>query len=97
MEAVVPFVPSEDDTLATPEPDSDAEAQDSGSRLRKRLRRRSSSSSTIDQPQSMLSTPVPRPEPDEPQRDDQYYMCDGSCILRVGNTLFNVSRLHVPS
>ena len=26
----------------------------------------------------------------EPVRDSDYYLSDGSCILRVGNTLFNV-------
>ena len=95
--AVVPFVPSEIDALASPEPDFNTEAQDPGSRVRKRFRRRSSSSVTMDQPQSLLSIPTPRPDSDEPQRDDQYYMCDGSCILRVGNTLFNVRSLHIPS
>ncbi|KAH7906716.1 hypothetical protein BJ138DRAFT_1161958 [Hygrophoropsis aurantiaca] len=27
-----------------------------------------------------------------PQRDESYYFCDGSCILRIENTLFNVHR-----
>ncbi|KIJ64415.1 hypothetical protein HYDPIDRAFT_90288 [Hydnomerulius pinastri MD-312] len=31
-------------------------------------------------------------EADVPQRDMKYYMADGSCVLRVGNTLFNVHR-----
>lgn len=26
-------------------------------------------------------------------RDDTYYMQDGSCVLQVGNTLFNVCRV----
>lgn len=29
-------------------------------------------------------------ELDVPRRDPQFYMADGSCLLRVGNTLFNV-------
>ncbi|KAL4073206.1 hypothetical protein V8B97DRAFT_197711 [Scleroderma yunnanense] len=86
--AIVPFVPSED-ALASSDPGSDTEAQDLGSRLRKRFRRRSSGSVTMEQPRPSL---YPRPDSDEPQRDDQYYLSDGSCILRVGNTLFNVHR-----
>lgn len=30
-----------------------------------------------------------------PVRDERYYMEDGSCVIRVGDTLFNVCRVHL--
>ncbi|KAG6332004.1 hypothetical protein ID866_7089 [Astraeus odoratus] len=93
MEAApVPFVPSEEDIMSSPEPDAefqDPERPTQTCPLRKRLRRRSSSPAvSVDQLQFSLS----RQGTDEPQRDTTYYMSDGSCILLVGKTLFNVHR-----
>ncbi|KAI6030591.1 hypothetical protein F5J12DRAFT_801583 [Pisolithus orientalis] len=80
----VPFIPTQDDVIAT-----------KSSPSRKRFRRRSSSSITMDQPLPSQATSCPDSS-SEPRRDDKYYFCDGSCILQVGNTLFNVRRSAVP-
>ncbi|KAF9220922.1 hypothetical protein BS17DRAFT_786220 [Gyrodon lividus] len=88
MDLVSPFIPSQPDALSpAPEEVQDPllSCQRSDSPLRKRARRRSSNSST------MVASNVSQ-DPDIPQRDAKYYMADGSCVLCVGNTLFNVHR-----
>ncbi|KAI6044753.1 hypothetical protein EDC04DRAFT_2877518 [Pisolithus marmoratus] len=90
---VVPFVLTAEDVPASPT--SDVGYLNQPSPARKRFRRRSSTSDSMDQ---LLPVPAPAPTPcqdsssSEPRRDDRYYFCDGSCILQVGNTLFNVHR-----
>ena len=91
--AVTPFVPTEHDALSTGTDIADllppAPSQRSESPITKRARRQDSCSSS-----SALGTfkPLSRlpQESDVPHRDPQFYMADGSCVLRVGNVLFNV-------
>ncbi|KIO06138.1 hypothetical protein M404DRAFT_999360 [Pisolithus tinctorius Marx 270] len=85
----VPFIPTQDDVPASPASDVGHRNQISPSR--KRFRRRSSSSITMDQPLPSQATSC-LDSSSEPRRDDKYYFCDGSCILQVGNTFFNVHR-----
>ncbi|KAH7885405.1 hypothetical protein F5I97DRAFT_1937620 [Phlebopus sp. FC_14] len=54
-----------------------------------RKRHRSASLNTMHSSESLVSSAH---EPLVPYRDQDYYMSDGSCVLRVGNTLFNVHR-----
>jgi hypothetical protein len=85
--SVTPFIPTEPDALSPETQDGlSLSTQRSDSPLRKRARRRSSNSSTMDASQLLTVSP----QPDVPQRDPKYYMADGSCVLRVANTLFNV-------
>jgi len=39
----------------------------------------------------VMKAPVPQREVSEVVRDEDYYLSDGSCIILVENTLFNVS------
>lgn len=90
--AVTPFIPTEHDALSTePGPVGVLPPHQHFDSLiaLKRARRQDSCSSL-----SAVDTPQPpsriSQEPDVPCRDPRFYMSDGSCILRVGNTLFNV-------
>ncbi|OAX44325.1 hypothetical protein K503DRAFT_852740 [Rhizopogon vinicolor AM-OR11-026] len=80
---VVPFIPVDE---FTPEPD--VVIDHPGSPLRKRARHHSL---IIDTSEPARSVTVSE-EPKDPVRDETYYMSDGSCILLVQNTLFNVHR-----
>lgn len=84
---VVPFVPMPEDVPASPA--SDVVHYTQLSPARKRFRH-SSDSVTMDR-SSRSSTPG-QDSSSELRRDDRYYFSDGSCILQVGNTLFNVHR-----
>ncbi|KIL00189.1 hypothetical protein PAXRUDRAFT_821887 [Paxillus rubicundulus Ve08.2h10] len=87
--SVIPFIPTEPDSLSSEAQNGlSLSTQRSDSPLRKRARRRSSNPSTMDASQLLTLSP----QPDVPQRDPKYYMADGSCVLRVANTLFNVHR-----
>lgn len=87
--AVMPFIPTEHDVLSTGLVGSLPPTPRSDSRIHERAQRQDSCSnlSVMDpsQPSSRISQ-----EPDVPCRDPQFYMADGSCVLRVGNILFNV-------
>ncbi|KAG2155803.1 uncharacterized protein EDB93DRAFT_1247449 [Suillus bovinus] len=82
---VTPFTPVDD---FFPEPDIVIEHQRTQSPLRKRPRHTSSITAS-DSGQSLVMVSE---ESKAPIRDDTYYMSDGSCILRVQNTLFKVHR-----
>lgn len=79
---VLPFIPVHDDF--SPEPDVVTDHPESP--LRKRARHHS----LINVSEPAQSHAIVSEEPREPVRDDTYYMSDGSCIIRVQNTLFNV-------
>lgn len=83
---VTPFIPIHE---SSPEADIVVEDQHTQSPLRKRAR------CSIDIPASestSQSLVMASEESKEPVRDDTYYMADGSCVLRVQNTLFKVHR-----
>jgi hypothetical protein len=80
---VIPFIPADE---FTPEPDVVIDDHPE-SPLRKRARHHSL---TIDASEPARSHVMVSEEPKDPVRDDTYYMSDGSCVLRVQNTLFNV-------
>lgn len=88
---VIPFVPTEHDALSTDIGDllPPGPAQRSDSPITKRARRQDSCSSlsALDTFQSLSRLSQGS---DIPHRDLRFYMADGSCVLRVGNTLFNV-------
>ncbi|KAH0831966.1 hypothetical protein J3R83DRAFT_12855 [Lanmaoa asiatica] len=84
--AVTPFIPTEHDVLSTDLVDMLQPTQRSDSPIHQDSR---SSLSVMDASQS--SSRVSQ-ESDVPCRDPQFYMADGSCVLRVGSTLFNVHR-----
>ncbi|KAG0703784.1 hypothetical protein DFH29DRAFT_849905 [Suillus ampliporus] len=83
---VTPFVPVDE---FSPEPDMVIEDQRPQSPLRKRARH---SSFSVTASESGHSRVMVSEESKDPVRDDTYYMTDGSCVLRVQNTLFNVHR-----
>ncbi|KAH7925584.1 hypothetical protein BV22DRAFT_1033856 [Leucogyrophana mollusca] len=72
------FYPELDDTGSSP--------RRTDSPLRKRARHRSISQASSD----VVLSPVMAPK--ELERDELYYFSDGSCILRIETTLFNVHR-----
>lgn len=82
---VTPFVPLHE---FSPEPDIVTEDQHTDSPVRKRARHTGSISNTASE--SRQSPVMVLEESKAPVRDDAYYMADGSCILRVQNTLFKV-------
>lgn len=85
---IVPFIPTPEDVPASPT--SDVGHYEQFSPARKRFRRSLDSITMID---STRSSPAPSQDSSsEPRRDNRYYFSDGSCILQVGNTLFNVHR-----
>jgi len=78
---VIPFIPVGE---FSPEPEVVTDRPESPLRKRARL---------IVDPPEQTQSPVMvsvSEEPKDPIRDDTYYMSDGSCVLRVQNTLFNV-------
>lgn len=89
---VTPFIPTEHDALSAHLVDAPLPTQRFDSPTHERARRQDSCSEfsslnamDASQPSSRISQ-----EPGIPCRDPQFYMADGSCVLRVGNTLFNV-------
>lgn len=85
--AVTPFIPTEHDVLSIAPP---LQPQHSDLPIRKRAQRQDSRSSPCavgGAPQLLSGVSQ---ELDIPHRDPQFYMADGSCVLRVGSTLFNV-------
>lgn len=81
-----PFVPTEHDIDA---PDAPLPTWRSDSPIAKRLRHQGSCSSLSIVEASHASSVISH-EPDVPCRDTRFYLPDGSCVLRVGNALFNV-------
>ncbi|KAG9315873.1 hypothetical protein JVU11DRAFT_3522 [Chiua virens] len=84
-----PFIPTEYDAFSTA-----PQVVDTHSPIRKgaqhqdtRSNRSLSAMPDAPQPPSGISQDL-----DIPCRDPEYYMVDGSCVLLVGNTLFNVHR-----
>lgn len=85
-----PFIPTEDDMLSNSTlVDGLPPTQHSDSPIRKRAQCQDSCSSPCAIGASQPSSGVSQ-ELDVPHRDPQFYMADGSCVLRIGNTLFNV-------
>lgn len=86
---VTPYIPTEHDAFSTDLVDTLPPTQRSDSPVHERAQRQDSCSSLS---ATDASQPSPRTsqEPDVPCRDPQFYMADGCCVLRVGNTLFNV-------
>lgn len=89
-DAVTPFIPTMHDLLSD-SVDAPPSTHRSDLPITKRARRQDSCSNlnVADTPRSSESSRVSQ-EPDMPCRDSQFYLADGSCVLRVGNTLFNV-------
>lgn len=85
---VTPFIPIHE---SSPEVDI-IEDQHTQSPLRKRARRTSISIDITASESTSQSLVMASEESKEPVRDDTYYMADGSCVLRVQNTLFKVHR-----
>lgn len=83
---VTPFIPVHE---SSPETDIVIEDQLTQSPLRKRARHTSISIDTTAS-ESGQSLVMALEESKGPVRDDTYYMADGSCVLRVQNTLFKV-------
>jgi hypothetical protein len=81
---VTPFIPIHE---SSPEADIVIEDQHTQSPLRKRARRSIDITASESTSQSLV---MASEELKEPVRDDTYYMADGSCVLRVQNTLFKV-------
>lgn len=81
---VTPFIPIHE---SSPEADIVIEDQHTQSPLRKRARCSIDITASQSTSQSLV---MASEESKEPVRDDTYYMADGSCVLRVQNTLFKV-------
>ncbi|KAF8555263.1 hypothetical protein OG21DRAFT_932211 [Imleria badia] len=89
-DAVTLFIPTEHDVLSDTPP-SPTQRSDSPVTKRARCQDSCSSLNVVDTSRSSESSRAVQ-EPDVPCRDPQFYLTDGSCVLRVGNTLFNVHR-----
>jgi hypothetical protein len=86
---VAPFIPVLE---FYPEPDIVIEDEHTQSPLRKRARHAGSIDITASESSQLEPLIMVSEESKGPVRDNAYYMTDGSCVLRVQNTLFKVHR-----
>jgi hypothetical protein len=84
---VAPFIPVLE---FYPEPDIVIEDEHTQSPLRKRARHAGSIDITASESSQLEPLIMVSEESKGPVRDNAYYMTDGSCVLRVQNTLFKV-------
>lgn len=87
---VTPFVPTERDAFSTDLAGALLPTQRSDSPLHEQAQPHQDSCSSLSAMDASQPSPRISQEPDVPYRDPQFYMADGSCVLRVRNTLFNV-------
>jgi hypothetical protein len=78
------FIPPEDEGFLVDREEEVATAELLHSPPRKRSR------NALEKPEVMK---IPQLQASEVARDEDYYLSDGSCIILVENTLFNVSLL----